>query len=144
MQPTRPRGNSSGTVPVGVPIQSRPRTGSRRRANGRQMGWDGMGGVPKDGFELNQDGTKRQRRIHLESSRAMPRTLPDSLGGDSRQLGLGRCQSVLQSAMHLCCLDRRQQRGLDVVLGPESVTAAALLHRHGCHYTTMLSDSPNP
>lgn len=43
MQPTRPRGNSSGTVPVGVPIQSRPRTGSRRRASGRQMGWDGRG-----------------------------------------------------------------------------------------------------
>lgn len=121
-----------------------PGAGAGPMARWDGMGWEGRGGVLRDGFELNQDGTKRQRRIHLESSCAMPRTLPDSLDGDSRQLGLGRCQSVLQSAMHLRCLDRRQQRVLDAVLDPESVTAAALLHRHGCHYTTMLSDSPNP
>lgn len=75
-----------------------------------KMGRDGMGGGCR-GMESNwiKMGRKRRRRIHLESSSAMPRSATDSISGDWGQLGLGRYQSVLQSAMHLCCLDRRQQ-----------------------------------
>lgn len=66
MQPTRPRGNSSGAVPVGVSIQSRARTGSRLR----EMG--GLGGA-----EGRWD--EKAERIHLESSAAVPRAVTDSL-----------------------------------------------------------------
>lgn len=68
-----PSWQSLETVPVGVPIQSRPRTGSRRRP----LDCDWMGrGEPRDGWARWDE--EAERRIHLESSSAVPRAATDS------------------------------------------------------------------
>lgn len=56
--------------------------------------WDGMGGGAEAWIWLESRWDEEaERRIHLESSCAVPRAVTDSLSSDSGQLGLGRCQS---------------------------------------------------
>lgn len=94
MQPTRPRGNSSGAVPVGVSIQSRPRTGSRRRREGRE-----------------EDGTKRQRGFVLNHQSlclallltpSCPRVCLGAISrGCSALAGANQCSISAGSAHHV-------------------------------------------
>lgn len=102
--------------------------------------WDGMGGVPRDGFDLKQDGTNRQRGGFILNHCALCLVLlltPSAMiRGSSVLAGANQCFNVSYMYMYAPLY----------VLIEGSICArncnCPATSCHGCHYTTSLCDSP--